>query len=73
MRQLYIAVAAHHHPELDDWVIEQARAEAARSGAILGDYLGREDALGVPLPPEYCCHIFGAVAGAAPTTTAQEA
>lgn len=67
MTPLYIAVAATEHPDLDEWVIEQAQAEAARSGAVLGDYLGREDALGVPLPPDVCCHVFGAVAGAAPT------
>lgn len=63
----YIAIAATDHPELDEWVTEQALAEAARSGVVLGEYLGREDQLGVPLPPAYCCHIFGAVAGAAPT------
>ena len=68
MNIAYIAVAATDHPDLDDWVIEQAQAEAERSGVTLGDYLGREDALGVPLPPEFCCHVFGAVAGAAPTT-----
>ena len=37
---MLIAVSAVEHPELDDWVREQAHAEADKSGAELGDYLG---------------------------------
>jgi hypothetical protein len=55
---MLIVVAAGEHPELDDWVREQARAEAAKSGVELGEYLGREDVL--PEPAGLCCHVFQA-------------
>ncbi|MBM0275341.1 hypothetical protein [Micromonospora tarensis] len=55
-----ILVAAHEHPDHDEWVTEQAQAEAERSGLTLGAYLGREDALGPLRTPELCCHVFAA-------------
>ena len=56
----YVVVNATEHPNLDDWVTEQAQAEADRSGLRLGDYLGREGALGEHRPPDLCCHVFAA-------------
>lgn len=53
-----IAVSAVEHPELDEWVREQAADEASRSGVQLGEYLGREDWLGEQQPPDLCCHLF---------------
>jgi hypothetical protein len=55
-----IVVSAVDHPTLDDWVTEQAEAEAVRSGLVLGEYLGREDVLPSPRPPDLCCHVFAA-------------
>lgn len=55
---MLIVVAADEHPDVDDWVAEQARAEAARSGVRLGAYLGREDALPEPRSSDLCCHVF---------------
>lgn len=55
---MLIAVSAVDHPDLDPWVLEQAEDEAAKSGARLGDYLGREDVLGDNRAPDLCCHIF---------------
>lgn len=59
-----VAVAAAEHPELDDWVREQADAEASRQGWVLGEYLGREDALGPDRAPDLCCHLFAATPAA---------
>lgn len=59
---MLIVVSAHDHPECDNWVVEQARAEAARSGVRLGEYQGREDILPVPVPSDTCCHVFTAEA-----------
>lgn len=56
----FVVVAATDHPDVDDWVLEQARAEAARSGVRLVAYLGREDTLPEPRPPDLCCHVFTA-------------
>lgn len=55
-----VVVSAVEHPDVDDWVLERARDEAATSGLILGVYLGREDALPAPRPRDLCCHVFGA-------------
>lgn len=55
-----VAVSATDHSELDDWVIEQAKAEAIRSGWQLAEYLGREDVLPEPRQPGLCCHLFAA-------------
>lgn len=55
-----IAVSAVDHPDQDEWVREQAEAEAGRSGWQLGDYLGREDVLGADRAPDLCCHLFAA-------------
>jgi hypothetical protein len=46
---MLIVVAAGEHPELDDWVREQARAEATKSGVELGEYLE---------PAGLCCHVW---------------
>lgn len=56
----WIVVAAHEHPELDDWVRERALEEAARVGVTIVSYLGREDVLPWPPPPDVCCHVFDA-------------
>ena len=53
---MLIVVAAGEHPELDDWVWEQAEAEATKNGVELGEYLGREDVL--PEPAGLCCHVW---------------
>ncbi|WP_406083091.1 hypothetical protein OHA01_26285 [Micromonospora zamorensis] len=55
-----VLVAAHEHPGRDEWVTEHAQAEANDSGLILGEYLGREDALGPRRQPDMCCHVFAA-------------
>lgn len=60
-----IAVSAEAHPDLDDWVREQAEAEARLGGWTLGAYLGREDVLGDDRSPGLCCHIFAAAIPAA--------
>jgi hypothetical protein len=60
-----IVVTAVDHPELDDWVRQQAAREAAASGWTVGKYLGREDILGRRRPPDACCHVFEAVTGEA--------
>jgi hypothetical protein len=57
---MLIVVSAVEHPERDDWVMQQAEAEAARSGVELGGYLGREDWLPEPRPADLCCHVFAA-------------
>lgn len=54
-----ILVSAVDHPEHDDWVHEQATEEATRQGWTLGNYLGREDALGARRDPNLCCHVYG--------------
>lgn len=56
----FIVVAADAHPVIDEWVWERARSEAATSGLALGEYLGREDVLPAPRPPDLCCHVFAA-------------
>jgi hypothetical protein len=56
---MMIVVAATEHPELDNWVFDEARAEAARSDLLLGEYLGREDVL-PQAPPDACLHVFAA-------------
>ncbi len=61
-----IVVSATEHPELDHWVFDEARAEAARSNLLLGEYLGREDVLPLPVPPDVCCHVFAATAPGTP-------
>ena len=53
-----IVVSAVEHPNIDEWVWEHARAEAAASVVILGEYLGREDVLPPPRPSDLCCHVF---------------
>jgi hypothetical protein len=53
-----VVVAADEHPEVDDWVLEQARSEAARCGIRIWQYLGREDVLPAPQPADMCCHVF---------------
>jgi hypothetical protein len=53
-----VMVSAVEHPALDDWVRGQAAEEAARSGLVLGPYIGRETALTKDRPPDMCCHIF---------------
>jgi len=58
---MLIVVAAHEHPDVDDWVIEQASAEAVRNGVTLGEYRGREDVLPPPQPDHVRCHVFGTV------------
>jgi hypothetical protein len=55
---VWIVVAADEHPELDDWVKEHAEAEAAHAGVTIVSYLGREDMLPAPRPPDLCCHVF---------------
>lgn len=55
---MLIVVSAVEHPDLDDWVREQAQSEANNQGVQLGDYLGREDYLGPDRSPDLCCHIF---------------
>lgn len=55
-----VLVNAVEHPEVDDWVYEQAHAQAAADGLTLGDYLGREDVLGEARPSGMCCHVFDA-------------
>lgn len=55
-----VVVSAVAHPELDDWVREQAAQEAGRSGLVLGDYIGREAMLGESRPPDLYCHVFSA-------------
>jgi hypothetical protein len=57
MRERAIVVSAADHPELDDWVWEQARGEAERSGVVLGAYRGREGERLFAVPGS-CCHIF---------------
>jgi hypothetical protein len=54
-----IIVSAVEHPDLDNWVFDEARAEATRSDLLLGEYLGREDVL-PQAPPGLCCHVFAA-------------
>jgi hypothetical protein len=56
----WIVVTANEHPELDDWVRERALEEAARVGVTIVRYLGREDVLPWPHPPDVCCHVFDA-------------
>jgi hypothetical protein len=60
MSDLMVIVVATEHPDLDDWVHEQARSEAERSGWTLGAYMGREDVLPEPRPHDLCCHVFAA-------------
>jgi hypothetical protein len=55
-----IVVDASGHPDYDDWVLDEARREAAREDLRLGKYLGREDSLPSPRPAGLCCHVFAA-------------
>lgn len=57
---MYVVVAATEHPELDDWVCDQALQAAADNGLALGEYLGREDVLPESRSPDICCHVFAA-------------
>jgi hypothetical protein len=57
---MLILVSAVDHPEMDDWVREQAQEEADRGGLVLGDYLGREGALDLAATSDMCCHAFRA-------------
>jgi hypothetical protein len=57
---MYVVVAATEHPELDEWVCDQALQAATDNGLALGDYLGREDVLPEPQSPGICCHVFAA-------------
>lgn len=54
-----ILVSAVDHAELDEWVRERAAEEADKNGWTIGEYLGREDALGNQRSPDMCCHVFG--------------
>lgn len=54
-----ILVSAVEHPEVDNWVRERAAEEAALGDWTVGEYLGREDALGSRRSPDMCCHVFG--------------
>lgn len=51
-----VAVSAVDHPDRDAWVDEQAAAEAAEGGLVLGGYLGRETVL--PDHVGMCCHLY---------------
>jgi hypothetical protein len=51
---LIAVVAGEEHPDVDDWVTEQARAEAARNGVDLGEYLERR----VWSEVDVDCHVF---------------
>jgi hypothetical protein len=55
---MVIVVAADEHPDLDDWVTDQATAEAVHLGVQLGRYQGREDTLPGDRPDNLCCHVF---------------
>jgi hypothetical protein len=57
---MFIGVTAVEHPDVDEWVMEQARAEAGRIGVQLVEYLGREDSLPEPRPADLHCHVFSA-------------
>lgn len=57
---MFVVVAADAHPDPDEWVRDEAEAEARRSGLTLGAYLGREDYFGSDRPPDLCCHVFAA-------------
>jgi hypothetical protein len=61
---MLVVVAADEHPDLDDWVWQQAHAEAARNSRRIDTYQGREDTLPPPVPADMCCHVF--------TTTREE-
>lgn len=56
-----IGVTAVGHPVRDAWVDERAADEAAKTGVILGAYLGRERDVYPVVPDGICCHLYAAI------------